>query len=123
MSAQLEQLMNAPRDVLAKIPAAKPPPGVTPNFANPETQVPLIMGMNTTFFAIATIFLGVRIYMKAWIKRKWGLDDSKSDMMPGSSYYLHVYSISGSCLSHLCSILLIRSDMYEFFLILSSVNV
>ena len=89
MSAQLEQLMNTPLDVLAKIPAAKPPPGVTPNFANPETQVPLFMGVNTTLLIIATLFLGVRIYMKAWIQRKWKLDDSKSDMMASNSYHLH----------------------------------
>lgn len=78
MSAQLEQLMNTPREVLAKIPAAKPPPGVTPNFANPDSLVPLIMVVNTTFLAMATLFLALRIYMKTWVQRKWRLEDSQN---------------------------------------------
>ena len=59
------------------IPVLLPPPGIKPNFENPD-------GNNKTFFAltsilllVATILIANRIYVKIHIVRKYTLDDCK----------------------------------------------
>lgn len=44
------------------VPAAPPPPGVIPNLANPETNENIGIVTLSVFIAIATIFVGMRLY-------------------------------------------------------------
>ena len=59
------------------LPAGAPPPGVKPNLVNPESTGPILVGVSSAFFTLMTVFVFVRIYTKAFIHRKWMLDDSK----------------------------------------------
>ena len=55
-----------------------PPPGVTPNFdySNPwlfmQSRAIIIAGL-----VFATLFLGLRLYTKTYLLRKFGWDDGK----------------------------------------------
>ena len=54
-----------------------PPPGVTPNFDNPELAYPLSTGktMIGVGLSIAGLFILMRIYTKARILRNFGAED------------------------------------------------
>ena len=61
----------------ADLPAGKPPPGVTPNFAHPYTDGPVLVGVGGAFTALALFFVSARIHTKLRFVRKWSPDDSK----------------------------------------------
>ncbi|KAK8088805.1 hypothetical protein PG997_003766 [Apiospora hydei] len=57
-----------------------PPPSVIaswpkPNYANPESQGPAGVGIGSTFVALVTIVLLLRLYTRRWISKGFGLDD------------------------------------------------
>ncbi|KAG2416238.1 hypothetical protein HFD88_007431 [Aspergillus terreus] len=60
---------------LSKVPAAPPPPGVTPNFDNPPSEEYEIYSISIAMCATATIVLLARLYTRAFILRATGLDD------------------------------------------------
>lgn len=64
---------------LAMTPAAPPPPGVIPDFQQPATRISELLGVGILFLSVATALVGVRIYMKAIVLKKWKIEDSKSD--------------------------------------------
>jgi hypothetical protein len=47
-----------------KIPAAKPPPGFTSNLVNPATNENIGVVTLSIFIALATIFVGMRLYVR-----------------------------------------------------------
>lgn len=63
--------------ILQSIPAGVPPPGTEPNFTVPPTLVPVILGITTTFLALALLCYSVRIYTKIFITRNRTLDDGE----------------------------------------------
>lgn len=60
---------------LSKVPAAPPPPGVTPNFDNPPSEAYEIYSISIAMCATATVVLLARLYTRAFILRATGLDD------------------------------------------------
>ncbi|PLB35670.1 uncharacterized protein BDW47DRAFT_109952 [Aspergillus candidus] len=60
---------------LSKTPAAPPPPGVTPNFDNPEGSEYEIYSISIALCMTATLTLMGRLYTRAVILRAVGLDD------------------------------------------------
>jgi hypothetical protein len=63
--------------MLAQTPAAIPPAGVEPNLVNPETKGPIVITVGTPLLAIMLLFVGVRFYNKAIVRRKLTIDDCK----------------------------------------------
>ena len=51
------------------------PPGVTPNYVNPEVRSFGIVPLGALFTTLSTIFLALRLYTKARIIRIFGWDD------------------------------------------------
>lgn len=48
---------------LSKVPAGMPPPGVTPNFENPPSLAPTLIGMCTFLIAWGTTFMIIRVWV------------------------------------------------------------
>lgn len=67
-------LTSLPLDVLKSLPGKPAPPGVQPNYDNPATRVPIILGVSSVFLGFASICFLIRIYMKIVLKR-WKWDD------------------------------------------------
>jgi len=68
--------MNSTFDI-NDIPAMVPPPGVQPNFDNPETlHDPMLSTAIITTILLVTV-VGVRIFTKAYIMRDMKLEDCK----------------------------------------------
>ena len=86
---------------LSKTPAAPPPPGVTPNFDNPEGSEYEIYSISIALCLTATLTLMGRLYTRAVILRAVGLDDCKCcqwwdsrymELMLGSSRAMYWWS-------------------------------
>ncbi|PVH91798.1 hypothetical protein DM02DRAFT_468896, partial [Periconia macrospinosa] len=52
-----------------------PPPGITPNFANPSSRVHTFVTLNIVFMSISTLFMGLRFYTARFILRHIRADD------------------------------------------------
>ena len=65
-------MMPLPFDINS-IPAMQPPPGVIPNFDNPESMHPYVLGVAIGTIAVMVIAISIRVYTKAFIMRdmKW----------------------------------------------------
>ena len=75
MSNQLTPAILADPNALRQYPAAAPPPGVTPNFAHPESRGPTLVAVGGVMIALIATLLANRIYTKAKIVRKFSWDD------------------------------------------------
>lgn len=62
---------------LSKLPGLQPPPGVLPNFKNPYTRGPLLLGLSAVAIGVMYIFVAARFYTKIRIQRKVTWDDCK----------------------------------------------
>lgn len=60
---------------LSHIPAASPPPGVIPNFIDPPSQANMPRIFTYVTLPPMILFLALRIYARAVIMHKIGLDD------------------------------------------------
>ncbi len=70
--------MSLPPGVpLDKVPGLQPPPGVSPNFVNPENYQNKIIASYTVFLTIATIFTAARLYTRAVIVKSIAWEDCK----------------------------------------------
>ncbi|KAF2446585.1 hypothetical protein P171DRAFT_483919 [Karstenula rhodostoma CBS 690.94] len=61
------------------IPLAAAPSGVVPDFENPSTRVPVILGVSIASLVSATLCLGIRVHTKLYIMKKWKWDDRCRD--------------------------------------------
>ncbi|MCJ1379010.1 hypothetical protein MMC17_002109 [Xylographa soralifera] len=66
---------SIPLAVLKTTPAGQPPLGIQPNFADPPTRVPVILGVGIAFIVLAVICFSLRIYTKLAIAKNWKWDD------------------------------------------------
>ena len=66
---------SIPLSVLKTLPAGQPPPGIEPNFADPSTRVPVVLGVGIPFSVLALLCYSVRIYTRLAIKKNWKWDD------------------------------------------------
>ena len=60
---------------LAQIPAGLPPFGVIPDFNGPNPLSYIITGVASTSVGLTLFFLGIRMYTKTTILRRWTWDD------------------------------------------------
>lgn len=68
---------DLPPALLDSLPGGSPPPGVVPDFENPESRVPAIVGVEAAFTAIALIVISIRMYTKLAVMKAWKWDDGK----------------------------------------------
>ena len=62
-----EQILNSP--------AAKPPPGVTPNFVDPHNLEYLTYGLTAFFILLVTSSVGIRLFTKWKIVKNLVIED------------------------------------------------
>lgn len=61
----------------ARIPSVSPPPGILPNWENPESRaVDAYVGISVCM-AITLIFIILRLHVKLCVTHLWGWDDGK----------------------------------------------
>jgi len=72
-------MANTTADCIGMI---EPPPGVTPNFANPTSLLKSHIAIHTVFLGLGTICLAMRLYTRKFIHRKLALDDCKLGAIP-----------------------------------------
>ncbi|MCJ1394806.1 hypothetical protein MMC18_007686 [Xylographa bjoerkii] len=75
MSSALASLSPAELNALADYPALTPPPGVVPNFVNPENQNTPEFVVTSLLLAVMILFFINRIYVKSILMRKCSWDD------------------------------------------------
>jgi len=63
------------------VPALTPPPGVNPNFTNPERQTFRFNVSGAVLLGIMVFFLCSRLYTKCFIRRKATWDDCELCVM------------------------------------------
>lgn len=68
---------SIPPAELKSIPAGQPPPGVEPNFADPTTRVPVVLGVGIAFIVLAIVCFSIRIYTKLAMRKQWKWDDGE----------------------------------------------
>ncbi|KAH8702770.1 hypothetical protein GQ44DRAFT_631348 [Phaeosphaeriaceae sp. PMI808] len=54
-----------------------PPPGITPDFANPPSRAQAIIIIHIVFTSISTLFIGLRFYTARFITRHVRVDDCR----------------------------------------------
>jgi hypothetical protein len=62
-------------EAFASYPAIPPPPGVIPNFVDPENQNLPLFAVASLLLGIMTLFMLNRVYVKTFIVKKYSLDD------------------------------------------------
>ena len=55
------------------------PPGVVPNYDNPESISDQVTISSIVLIVLTTIFVGIRVLVKWRVVQKWGLDDRGSN--------------------------------------------
>lgn len=63
--------------LLDSTPALEPPPGVTPNFENPENITPLIEFTLGICLGVSSLFVILRVWTRFIIMKVHGWDDCK----------------------------------------------
>jgi hypothetical protein len=87
-------LIIPPGVSLSEIPALQPPPGVRPNFIDPESQAPGMMIANGIITAVMLVFVLLRLYTKAFLTKGLFWEDGEYDED-------HI-QLQGLTLSHSC---------------------
>ncbi|CAF9925595.1 MAG: hypothetical protein ALECFALPRED_003175 [Alectoria fallacina] len=71
--------MDLPHGVpLDQLPGLTPPPGVTPNFVNPDNEQATIIATLAVCLPVATLFTALRMYSKIFIIKSIALEDYAS---------------------------------------------
>lgn len=63
------------RDAILNMPALAPPPGVVPNFIDPPTNRPVMLGVCISMFVIMTLAVAIRTYTKLALMKRLALED------------------------------------------------
>jgi hypothetical protein len=63
-------------------PALRPPPGVQPNFIDPENQNSLGYALIIICAAVSTAMTGIRLYAKLTSLKRLGIEDCESPYFP-----------------------------------------
>ena len=67
-------------DLLYHVPALSPPPGVTSNFVNPESQSLVIIIPSIICLVLVTFISSLRFYTNFWIKKSLKAEDSRDQI-------------------------------------------
>ncbi len=57
------------------LPAMLPPPGHTPNYVDPETMHPIVLGIGITSIVLMVIAVLIRVYTKAVIMKDMRVEE------------------------------------------------
>jgi hypothetical protein len=76
---------------LSQVPAATPPPGVTPDFDNSDNYKQDNIILHSVVLSFTTVAILVRLYTRAVIKRSFGIDDCESG---SSSHITYTWTMS-----------------------------
>ncbi|KAF2498145.1 hypothetical protein BU16DRAFT_558220 [Lophium mytilinum] len=68
-------LKSIPPEIFETLPGQPPPPGMSSNFIDPPTRVPIVLGVSITLFVLASVCYLVRMWTKSLIMKKWQWDD------------------------------------------------
>ena len=63
---------------LSETPAGIPPPGVTPNFIDPQTLVPALIAVNLVMILWTISFVVIRLYVNSHARRGLAMDDCET---------------------------------------------
>ena len=83
---------------LEGVPAARPPPGVSPNFVDPRSSGPVLIAVGTVLLVVMLLCVTIRGYTKIRIAKKITPDDCEK-------FPLLLYRTSTDCdryLFHCC---------------------
>ena len=72
-----KSIESIPLALLKTTPAGEPPPNIQPNFADPPTRVPVVLGISIAFVILAVLCFSIRIFTKLVVVKKWRWDDCK----------------------------------------------
>ena len=61
---------------LTHFPALPPPPGVTPNFINPQSRALMVIVTSVLCLVLIILISLMRFYTNLWIKKSLKADDS-----------------------------------------------
>ena len=91
----------------SKVPVGKPPPGVTPNFDNPPSLTPTLIGLCVFLITWGTTFAFIRIWVN---RRRLNVGDGDHTLFgpPEESMLLNDSSFCDCC-RHSCHCLLLNS--------------
>ena len=67
---------------LAGVPAAQPAYFFIPNHVNPHSSGPVLIGVGSVLLGIMLSFVGIRIYTKSKIVKKFSPDDCGPPLLP-----------------------------------------
>lgn len=73
--------------MLAQLPALQPPPGIQPNFVNPEAIATQTRAATYVALPLMLLFLTLRMYTRLRVTRVVGADDCKYLTKSGFLYY------------------------------------
>ncbi|KAI4100117.1 MAG: hypothetical protein LQ339_005639 [Xanthoria mediterranea] len=72
----MANFVNLPPGIdLSQVASQQPPPGVEPNFVNPESTASTAIAVTVLFTVIMFIFVCMRVYTKLFVSRAKGWDD------------------------------------------------
>ena len=81
---------------IAQMPAATPPPGVTPNLVDPYSNGPVAIAICSILIFMMLVFVSIRLYVKLKIVQKLTPDDCKY------SVYLYRFPANYDRYLHYC---------------------
>lgn len=73
--------MDLTNPALAKYPLALPPPGVIPNFVNPESHAYQLIITVAVCLSLVVVAVFMRLYTKQFITHSMGWDDCKAQVL------------------------------------------
>lgn len=81
MTTSLADLTQERLQSLSRFPALQTPPGVVPNFVNPENQKRPLLVTASLELGLAIVFVLNRAYTKTFLIRKYTWDDCQSRVL------------------------------------------
>ena len=80
MTTSLANISPEQINSLSNYPALQPPPGVVPNFVNPENQNRPLLVTASLELGLMIVFVLNRFYSKSFLVRKYSWDDCQSSL-------------------------------------------
>lgn len=98
----------------SKIPITIPPPGVTPNFVNPQTIAPAIVAIGVVMAILTVSFVLLRLYSNHHAKRKFGIDDCMKPVPCNSYRYTRSWILTACRYMYQCNSPIIDGHRYRY---------
>jgi hypothetical protein len=113
----MDDIQSMTPEELARMPTMPPPPGVIPNFVDPESRAPAAIATLSLFLALMIIVQSLKLYSAWHIVRKIGLNDWAA-LVAGVSSNFATQELSNDCLqisgTALTAIVITRESLKKF---------